>query len=177
MSPPQVSPKKENLQVLVLYSWETPERNQQFILQSLSTITFYADLVYSAKAHVRGNIPQWVEKHIQNCDKVLIVCNKEFSREWQSPRDSHTDGAIVNAVKSIINGHVNDGSMDRICCKMALVFLKEKHKNLVPSRILHNLKQYVLYDPDSDKQDELLRFVSDTPMFQFCQSDDVKSIA
>ena len=172
----QISPtRKEKLRVLVLYSWGTSERNQQHILQRLSLLAYDAELVCSAKAHVRGNVPQWVETHVRDSDKVLIVCNKEFSREWRSPGHSYTEGAITNSLKIIINGHVNNGTVDKLCCKMALVFLKEKHKSLVPSEILHNFKQYVLYSEDSSKQDELNRFVSDTPMFQFCHEGETKS--
>ena len=170
----QVSPRIQSTrQLLILYSWGTSEHNQQRIMQCLvSQLTYGTDLVYSAKSEVRGNIPQWVEKQISDSDKVLIVCNKQFSREWQSPGSTHTEGAIVNALKAIITGHINSGTMDKICCKTALVFLKEKHKELVPSGILHSFKQYMLYEQDSDKQNELLRFISDTPLFYFCPQDE-----
>ena len=173
----QVSPKVQNTQQLfVLYSWGTSEHNQQHIMQCVTNLLVYdTKLVYSAKSEVRGDIPQWVEKQIYDSDKVLIVCNEQFSREWQSPGSTHTEGAIVNALKAIITGHINSGTMDKICCKTALVFLKEKHKKLVPSGILHSFKQYVLYEEDSDKQNELLRFISDTPLFHFCpQEEDVE---
>ena len=162
-------------QLLVLYSWGTSERNQQHIMQCLvSVLTCDMNLVYSAKSEVRGDIPQWVEKQINDSDKVLVVCNKQFSKECQSPGSTHTEGAIVNTLKAIITGHIISGTMDTICRKTALVFLKEKHKELVPSGILHSFKQYMLYAEDSDKQNELLRFISDTPIFLFCPQDEVK---
>ena len=164
----QVSPREEKTKLLVLYSWGTSELSQRHILQCLSPLTYDTDLVYSAKANIRGDIPQWVEKHINKSDKVLIICNEEFDAEWRSPGATHTEGAIVNALKAIINGHVNNGTMDIICCKFALVFLKENHKKLVPSGILHSFKQYVLHVEDSERQEELFRFILDTPLFQFC---------
>lgn len=173
----QVSPKERNTQqLLVLYSWGTSEQSQQRIMQCVMNLLIYdTKLVYSAKSEVRGDIPQWVEKHVCNSDKVLIVCNEQFSREWQSPGLTHTEGAIINALKAIITGHINSGTMDKICCKTALVFLKEKHKELIPSGILHSFKQYMLYEENSDRQNELLRFITDTPLFNFCpQEEDVK---
>ena len=175
----QVSPKVQNTQkLLVIYSWGTSEHNQQCIMQSVMSLLVYDTvLVYSAKSEVRGDIPQWVEKHINDSDKVLIVCNEQFSSEWQSPGSTHTEGAIVNALKAIITGHINSGTMDKICSKTALVFLKETHKKLVPSGILHSFKQYMLCEENSDKQNELLRFISDTPLFNFCpQDEDMKVI-
>jgi hypothetical protein len=177
----QVSPKvQSNQRLLVLYSWGTPEHSQQCIMQSVMSLLVYdTELVYSAKSEVRGDIPQWVEKHVSNSDKILIVCNEQFSREWQSPGSTHTEGAIVNALKAIITGHINSGTMDKICSKTALVFLKEKHKELVPSGVLHGFKQYLLCEEDSDKQNDLLRFVSGTPLFNFCSQnspEDVKVI-
>lgn len=169
--PSPVSLINHKTQLLVLYSWGTSEVNQQRILQYLSPLTYNANLVYAAKAHVRGDIPQWVERHINESDKVLIVCNRQFTRDWQSPGATHTEGAIVNALKVIINGHVNNGTMDKICCKFALVFLKEKHKTLVPSRILHSFKQYMLHEEDKERQNELFRFILDIPLFQFFHQD------
>lgn len=166
-----VHPMKHRTQLLVLYSWGTSEANQQRILQYLSPLTSNTNLVYAAKAHVRGDIPQWVEKHVHESDKVLIVCNKQFSREWQCPGATHMEGAVVNALKVIINGHVNNGTMDKICCKFALVFLKEKHKTLVPSRILHSFKQYMIHEEGTKRQNDLFRFVLDVPVFQFCHQD------
>lgn len=178
----QVSPRVQSPQrLLVLYSWGTSEHSQQCIMQSVMSLLVYdTELVYSAKSEVRGDIPQWVEKHVSSSDKVLIVCNEEFSREWKLPGSTHTEGAIVNALKAIITGHINSGTMDKICSKTALVFLKEKHKELVPSGVLHGFKQYVLCEEDSDKHNELLRFISDTPLFNFCSQDsseDIKVIA
>lgn len=125
-------------------------------------------MVYSAKAHVRGGIPQWVEKHVNASDKVLIICNKPFSNEWQNPGVTFAEGAIVHALKAIISGHTNNGTLDEVSHKIALVFIKEKHKKLVPSRILHSFKQFMLYEEMSEKQNELFRFITDTPLFQFC---------
>ena len=54
-------------------------------MQSLmSQLVYDTELVYSAKSEVRGDIPQWVEKHVSESDKVLIVCNEQFSREWST---------------------------------------------------------------------------------------------
>ena len=152
-------------------------------MQSLmSQLVYDTELVYSAKSEVRGDIPQWVEKHVSESDKVLIVCNEQFSREWQSPGSTHTEGAIVNSLKAIITGHINSGTMDKICSKTALVFLQEKHKELVPSGILHSFKQYMLCsEEDSDRHNELSRFISGTPLFHFScsqdESEDVKTLA
>ena len=170
----QIDPKiKPTQQLLVLYSWGTSEHDQERIMQCvMNLLVDDTELVYSAKSEVRGDIPQWVEKRVSDCDKVLIVCNKQFSSEWQLPGSTHTEGALVNALRAIITGYINSGEMDKICSKTALVFLKEKHKKLVPSGILHSFKQYMLCEEESETQNELLRFVSDTPLFHFCPQDE-----
>ena len=108
----------------------------------------------------QSGIHEWMENNFAECDMILIVCNKSFYDVWNS-NDSEQN-AIVSASKQLLQGHLI--SSDNIS-KLAIVLLRERDRQYIPSLYLRNLTTFVVFNDGYCNEEDLVRYILQVPRF------------
>ena len=112
--------------------------------------------VTSLNDHTEKSLMDWLDSQIRQSHCILIVCNKTSQLEWVGPHGSR----FVNALKTIVEFSVSDGSIDRF----ATVLLEKDHKHFVPDYLyLKHMKRFVVEEDATDEEvEKLLDFVKNS---------------
>ena len=145
-----------HIRVLVLYSTSSPQDEQILIQYTVVGRLRCEFTVTSLNDHTEKSLMDWLESQIRQSHCTLIVCNKTFHSEWVSPHGSR----FVNALKTIVEFSVSDGSIDRF----ATVLLEKDHKRFVPDYLyLRHMKRFIVEeDATDDEVEKLLDFVKNS---------------
>ncbi len=146
------------LDVLVLYTLETPKEEQALIETYVVSRLLYRNFeVRSCNNHTEKTIVDWVEEQARLARAVLIVCNKSFYREWNLP--SQQRSPLVNALATIIQSSVSEGDIK----KYATLLLGEKSEQYIPDNsYLKSMEVFVLKMDSSDRDmEKIAEFVKD----------------
>ena len=158
-SPPELPPAK---QVLVLYSQNSSKYDQECVLENVvkALAEYSVESVYFDNPIVRGTVPTWVAKNVECCDKVLLVCNRQFALEWsRSTANSHGPPSLVYVLRQLIESYVKHDK--QVLEKFAILYLRKKDQKCLDNPYLKNMKSYFV-DPQNEVHlDQLLRFIID----------------
>ena len=153
--------------VLVVYSLDSNEYDEQVILQllvfelrkrSISAIT--------PRDLQRGNLPLWMEDQMKRADAVLCVCNEALYEEWnRNPETVYTSRAVVHSLKAIIGGSLSQ-SKD-LSTFLGIVLLKQSDKKFIPSSYLAGTQSFLV-----DEVENIAKFVAQVPHFEVPSSSD-----
>ena len=145
--------------VTVIIAQSSSIKEKQCILEN---VVKELDSYESVEVHwydkTEGGVAAWVETRIRMSQKVLLVCNQAFIKEWEKPNeDMILNGAIVHAVKQYIQGDIN--FTENYCKKYGLVFLKVRDLKDIPGGYLKNCTKFVVDPGNPAKEEEMVHFV------------------
>lgn len=130
-------PKPFLAEVLVLYSLKTPQAEQVLIEQTLVAFLKQHYIVNSCNDHTEKTIMQWVEEQARHAHSVLVICNKSFYEEWESPQCT----PLINSLKMIIESSVALGKSN----KFATVLLKHSSDQYIPNNLyLQGMRKFLI---------------------------------
>ena len=133
---PRNNNNKQN--VLVLYSQDTSTKKQVMIqTYVVGRLRQEGFKVLSCNDHTEKLIIQWVEEQTRLASSVLIVCNKNFYREWNSHEGSH----LMNSLEIIINSAIANRSIE----KYAIVLVEKGDECYIPNNTyLESMKCFIM---------------------------------
>ena len=152
--------------VFVVHSERCSEKHLILIRQLCHGLSDYSirpvAFVYDEHAGpTQQGITQWTENNFVECDKVLIVCNKELSDDWSNKQETQSS-SLVAAAKLAFHGCVNKDNKD--LSKFAVVLLKHSDHRYIPGLLLQNPVRFVY--PKCNSNEEIARFVHGIPKFE-----------
>ena len=137
---PSQPPKKS---VLLVYSEASPQLEKEAILECLVKPLHDPHGVkverYDTRV-VREAPASWLVRMVEKCDIVLCVCNEQFQQDWMGNTRSPS---IVYCLQQLINAAVN--SKEEYASKYAVVLMRVKHRNLIPSPFLKNCREFIFH--------------------------------
>lgn len=116
--------KPVQLDVLVLYSMNTPRSEQEDIERFIVSRLKQRFQVNSCNDHTEKTIMEWVEERTRNARSVLIVCNKSFYKDWSGQSRS----PLLNSLETLITSSVANGKFS----KYATVVFGKSSKQFIP---------------------------------------------
>ena len=143
---------------LVIYSSNTPEREQALIRTNL--ISELESCRIKISSHdltcIQGGPSAWLECETKKATVVLCVCNKEFKDDWEGRSEASLP--LVQSLRHLIHGTVQSG---KTLSKYAVVLLEPSHKEYIPTMYLQSdSRQFVLNDAE-----DIARYVLDIPSY------------
>ena len=145
---------KSQLDVLVVYSLNTPEAEQcdieKFVVGRLKQRGFS---VRSCNDHTEKTIMQWLEEQARIAHSVFIVCNKSFFKEWNAQNRTQ----LINSLKTIIDSAVSQGSIE----KFAMILLEKGHTQYIPDNLyLRGTMKFVMGEKSKLlDMDKIIKFI------------------
>ena len=154
--------------VLVLFSQASSIKDELSVMEHVvkGVCVYGVHCLYFDKPSVRTSVAEWVEGGIKRSDKVLLVVNKEFVMEWDSPKAYLPHGeSLVYVARQVVHSFVMRDKQQ--LSKFALVFLRkeDQHALLKDSLYLQSLKSYLVQPQALGELEGLVRFILDVPTY------------
>ena len=99
-----------------------------------------------------GTAANFMNKHIPKADKVVCVCTKEFSEEWNK---KHTENSPVHGLRLFVEGCVNQGKEPSE--KYIVVIFDKDDNKYIPGFLCNCNKVYI------EEIEVLRRYITRTP--------------
>ena len=155
--------------VLVLFSQASSIKDEMSVMEHVvKAVSLYSGVncLYFDKPSVQTSVAEWVEGAIKKSDKVLLVVNKEFVKEWDSPKAYLPHGeSLVYVARQVVHSFVMRDKQQ--LSKFALIFLrKEDQRNLLrDSLYLQSVKSFLIQPQAAAELESLVRFILDVPTY------------
>ena len=146
--------KPEKLDALVLYAQDTPIKQQIEIESNVVGLLKQNGLnVLSCNDHTEKTVMQWVEENTRLAGTVLIVCSKQFYKEWG---DMQHRTAFINSLEMIVASAVGVNCIK----KYATVLLMASDRQYIPNhQYLKGMKSFVVGPKATRNRAEFISFV------------------
>ena len=156
-TPHVCQPILAGLPVLLVYSPESPEKEKQVLMEILvkGLKPYDIDVTSHDVWSPRGSLSEWVAQQFQRATAVLVVCNQHLFQEWQGSGSTHT---LVAALKQLLHASVGTSEFSKI----AVVLLKAKDKEFIPTLYLRGTKQFTVH---VDMVEDIARFIKEIPVY------------
>jgi len=159
----------DNRTVLVLFSQASSIKDEMSVMELVvKGVSLYSGVhcLYFDKPSVRTSVAEWVEGAIKRSDKVLLVVNKEFVKEWDSLKAYLPHGeSLVYVARQVVDSFVMRDKQQ--LSKFALVFLrKEDQRSLLKDSLyLQTVKSFLVVPQGVAGLEGLVRFILDVPTY------------
>ncbi len=155
--------------VLVLFSQASSVKDEMSVMEHVvKGVSLYSGVhcLYFDKPSVRTSVAEWVEGAIKRSDKVLLVVNKEFVKEWDSLKAYLPHGeSLVYVARQVVDSFVMRDKQQ--LSKFALVFLRKEDQRtlLKDSLYLQTVKSFLVVPQAVAGLEGLVRFILDVPTY------------
>ena len=141
---PQHFPLNDDPIVLVIYSPDSPEKDQQIALHYL--VRGLSKYHIQIKCHdcscIRQSAPFWLQEEFRRASTILCVCNAQFQREWDQKTTSLLP--LVSSLRELVYGLLSQSiSLSK---KFAIVLLRESDHKHIPCDYLRNTRKFLVTD-------------------------------
>ena len=130
--------KKGKATVLVIYSSNTVEKEQELIMTMMSKLNSYDEIEPLSPDFtcIQGSSSAWLESEVKRATTVLCVCNKEFQDEWEG--QSCSSLPLVKSLQHLIQATIQRAES---LSKYAVVLLNSSHRQYIPTKYLQSESQ------------------------------------
>ena len=154
---PQHFPFNDDPPVLVIYSPDSPEKDQQLALQHLvrGLSKYHIQIKCHDCSYIRQSAPVWLQEEFRRASTILCVCNAQFQREWDQKTTSYFP--LVSSLRELVYGLLSQSiSLSK---KFAIVLLRESDYKHIPCDYLQNTKTFLVTDVE-----DIALFVREIPI-------------
>ena len=157
IGPLKPADRKKDPLVLVIYSPDSPEEDQHYVLQHLlEDLGKYCRVECRSCVADKQSAPAWLERKVREASVVLCVCNAQFKREWDQ---EHTSlNPLVFSLVQLVYGTLNKSNP--LSGKFATVLLRETEHECIPD-YLRSTRNFLV-----DEVDAITRFVQGVPEYE-----------
>ncbi len=125
--------------VLLIYSLDSPPKEIEAVVHYLVGGLHEYGIAVEYPENCRESIPLWVERHCEQANKILYVCNEAFHREFDE-NGSH-GSTFVSALRNLAYPYHN-----QIAQSYGVILPRESYRKLIPHGYLKGASEFIL-DP------------------------------
>ena len=155
---PQHFPFNDDPMVLVIYSPDSPEKDQQLVMHYLvwGLSKYHIQIKCHDCSCIRQSVPLWLQEEFRRASTILCVCNAQFQSEWDQDTTSYFP--LVSSLRELVYGLLSQSiSLSK---KFAIVLLRESDHKHIPCDYLHNTRKFLVTDVE-----DIALFVTKTPKY------------